>query len=107
MRPLAVTGPRRHELLKDVPTFEELGFKGFDGQQWYGIVGPAGMPPAIVKTLSDALSQVLAQQDFKEKLSAEAVALMPLSPDAFTAYVKGDIERWTKLAKERKIELES
>jgi tripartite-type tricarboxylate transporter receptor subunit TctC len=107
MRPLAVTGPRRHELLKDVPTFEELGFKGFDGQQWYGIVGPAGMPPAVVKTLSDALSQVLAQQDFKEKLSAEAVALMPLSPDAFTAYVKADIERWSKLAKERKIELES
>jgi len=107
MRPLAVTGPRRHELLKDVPTFEELGYKGFDGQQWYGIVGPAGMPPAVVKTLSDALSQVLAQQDFKDKLSSEAVALMPLSPDAFTAYVKADIERWTKLAKERKIELES
>jgi len=43
----------------------------------------------------------------KEKLSAEAVALMPLSPDAFTAYVKADIERWSKLAKERKIELDS
>jgi len=107
MRPLAVTGPRRHELLKDVPTFDELGYKGFDGQQWYGIVGPAGMPPAVVKTLSDALSQVLAQQDFKDKLSSEAVALLPLSPDAFTAYVKADIERWSKLAKERKIELES
>jgi tripartite-type tricarboxylate transporter receptor subunit TctC len=65
------------------------------------------MPPAVVKTLSDALSQVLAQQDFKDKLSSEAVALLPLSPDAFTAYVKADIERWSKLAKERKIELES
>jgi tripartite-type tricarboxylate transporter receptor subunit TctC len=107
MRPLAVTGPKRHELLKDVPTFEELGYKGFDGQQWYGIVGPAGMSPAVVKTLSEALGQVLAQQDFKDKLSSEAVALMPLSPDAFTAYVKNDIERWTKLARDRKIELDS
>ena len=107
MRPLAVTGPHRHELLKDVPTFEELGYKGFDGQQWYGIVGPAGLPQNVVKTLSDALAQVLAQQDFKDKLSSEAVALMPLSPEAFTAYVKADIERWTKLARDRKIELES
>ena len=106
MRPLAVTGAQRHELLKDVPTFEELGYKGFDGQQWYGIVGPAGMPQNVVKTLSDALAQVLAQKDFKDKLSSEAVALMPLSPEAFTAYVKADIERWTKLARERKIELE-
>jgi tripartite-type tricarboxylate transporter receptor subunit TctC len=107
MRPLAVTGPKRHELLKDVPTFEELGYKGFDGQQWYGIVGPAGMPQAVVKTLSDALAQVLAQQDFKDKLSSEAVALMPLSPEAFSAYMKTDIERWTKLARDRKIELDS
>jgi tripartite-type tricarboxylate transporter receptor subunit TctC len=48
MKPLAVTGTRRHPLLPDVPTFEELGYKGFDGVQWYGIVGPANMPPAIV-----------------------------------------------------------
>ena len=107
MSPLAVTGPKRHELLKDVPTFEELGYKGFDGQQCYGIVGPAGMPQSIVKTLSEALAQVLAQQDFKDKLSSEAVALMPLSPDAFAAYMKADIERWTKLARDRKIELDS
>ena len=45
MRPLAVTGTKRHPLLPDVPTFEELGYKGFDGVQWYGIVGPANLPP--------------------------------------------------------------
>ena len=107
MRPLAVTGRSRHELLKDVPTFEELGFKGFDGEQWYGIMGPANLPPAIVRQLSEALATVLAQPDFKDKLSAEAVALRPMSPEAFGAYVKADIERWSKLVKEQKIELES
>jgi tripartite-type tricarboxylate transporter receptor subunit TctC len=107
MRPLAVTGKVRHELFKDVPTFEELGLKGFDGEQWYGIMGPAGMAPALVKQLSEALSKVLAQPDFKEKLSAEAVALKPMSPEAFAAYVKADIERWTKVAKERNIQLDS
>jgi tripartite-type tricarboxylate transporter receptor subunit TctC len=107
MRPLAVTGKVRHELFKDVPTFDELGLKGFDGEQWYGIMGPAGMAPALVKQLSEALSKVLAQPDFKEKLSAEAVALKPMSPEAFAAYVKADIERWTKVAKERNIQLDS
>ena len=107
MRPLAVTGKSRHELLKDVPTFEELGFKGFDGEQWYGIMGPAGLPAAIVRQLNEALATVLAQPDFKEKLSAEAVALRPMSPDVFAAYVKADIERWSKLVKDQKIEIES
>ena len=107
MRPLAVTGMKRHELLKDVPTFEELGLKGFDGEQWYGIMGPAGMPPVLVKQLNEALNKVLTQPDFKDKLAGEAVALVPMSPEAFGAYVKADIERWAKVAKDQKIQLES
>ena len=107
MRPLAVTGKSRHELLKDVPTFEELGLKGFDGEQWYGIMGPAGMPPSLVKLLNEALNKVLTQPDFKDKLAGEAVALVPMSPEAFGAYVKADIERWIKVAKEQKIQLDS
>lgn len=107
MRPLAVTGAKRHPLLPDVPTFAESGLQGFDGEQWYGIMGPAGLPAAVVKTLGDALGNVLAQPDFQEKLSAEAVALRPMTPDAFTAYIRADIERWTKVARERKLDLES
>lgn len=107
MRPLAVTGMKRHELLKDVPTFEELGLKGFDGEQWYGIMGPAGMPPALVRQLNEALNKVLTQPDFKEKLAGEAVALVSMTPPAFAAYVKADIERWTKVAKDQNIQLDS
>ena len=43
-KPLAVTGDRRHPLLPEVPTFKELGFEGFEGVTWYGIVGPARLP---------------------------------------------------------------
>jgi tripartite-type tricarboxylate transporter receptor subunit TctC len=107
IRALAVTGSQRHPLLKDIPTLEEAGLKGFDAQQWYGIVGPANMPPGIVKQLNDALAKVLAQPDFKEKLSAEAVELTPMTPEAFAAYMKNDIARWTALAKERGISLDA
>jgi tripartite-type tricarboxylate transporter receptor subunit TctC len=107
IRALAVTGTHRHSQLKDVPTLEEVGLKGFDAQQWYGIVGPANMPSTIVKQINEALGKVLAQPDFKEKLSAEAVELLPMTPEAFAAYMKADIARWTALAKERGITLDS
>ena len=107
IRALAVTGRQRHPQLKDVPTLEEAGLKGFDAQQWYGVVGPANMPAAIVNTLNDAMATVLAQPDFKDKLSAEAVELMPMKPAEFAAYMKKDIARWTALAKARDIHLDS
>lgn len=107
MRPLAVTGKARHELLKDVPTFEEMGLSGFDGEQWYGVMGPAGMPEALVRQINEALNKILTQQDFKDKLSSEAVALRPMTPTGFQSFIKSDIDRWTKVAKERKIELDS
>jgi len=105
MRPLAVTGTSRHPLLPDVPTFEELGFKGFDGVQWYGIVGPANMPPAVVATLNGEIGKMLADPSFSERLSAEALQPMPMTPAQFAQYMRDDIAKWTKVAKERGIEL--
>jgi tripartite-type tricarboxylate transporter receptor subunit TctC len=105
MRPLAVTGARRHPLLPDVPTFEELGHKGFDGVQWYGIVGPANLPPAIVATLNKAINDALSDPALRERLSGEALEPMPMTPEQFGAYMRDDIAKWTKVAKERNIQL--
>ena len=107
LRALAVTGMQRHPQLKEAPTLEETGLKGFDAQQWYGIVGPAHMPASVVKQLNDALTQVLTQNDFKDKLASEAVELMPMSSEAFAAYMKADIARWSSLAKARNIVLDA
>jgi tripartite-type tricarboxylate transporter receptor subunit TctC len=106
MRPLAVTGASRHRLLPDVPTMEELGFKGFDGVQWYGIMGPANMPKAIVTQLNVEINRLLATPELREKLSAEALETMPMSPEQFAAYVKSDIDKWSRLVKSRNIEIE-
>jgi tripartite-type tricarboxylate transporter receptor subunit TctC len=105
MRPLAVTGAKRHPLVPDVPTFEEQGYKGFDGVQWYGIVGPANLPPAVVTTLNTEINKMLADPAFSERLSAEALQPMPMTPQQFGQYIRDDIAKWTKLAKERHIEL--
>lgn len=107
VRPLAVTGLVRHPQFKDVPTLDESGFKGFDAQQWYGVVGPAGIPAAVVKTLNDSLVAVLAMPDLREKLSIEALEPMPMSPEAFAEFMRADITRWTQLAKARGIQLDN
>lgn len=107
VRPLAVTGLQRHPQYKDLPTLDESGFKGFDAQQWYGVVGPAGMPAPIVKQLNETLATVLQSPELHEKLSVEAIEPMVMSPEKFAAFIKTDIDRWTKVAKDRNIQLES
>lgn len=107
VRPLAVTGLARHPQFKDIPTLDESGHKGFDAQQWYGVVGPAGLPAAVVKQLNDALATVLTAPDLREKLSIEAVEPNPMSPETFGEFMRADIARWTELAKARNIQLDN
>jgi tripartite-type tricarboxylate transporter receptor subunit TctC len=107
LKPLAVTGKLRHPNFPNVPTLEELGFKGFDGIQWYGISGPAKMPAEIVSRINAELGKVIAQPDFKQRLAAEAVEPMPMSPEAFGNYIAADIKRWQQVVKERGIQLDA
>jgi tripartite-type tricarboxylate transporter receptor subunit TctC len=107
LKPMAVTGRKRHPNYPNVPTLEELGFKGFDGVQWYGISGPAKMPREVVARLNEELNKAINTPDFKQRLSAEAVEPMPMSPEAFTAYIAADITRWKAVVRERGIQLES
>jgi tripartite-type tricarboxylate transporter receptor subunit TctC len=106
VRGLAVTGAKRSSAAPNIPTFKELGYGGFDGQQWYGLVGPANLPPAIVTKLNIELNKVLSLPDFSEKMTSEAMTLMPMTPPQFTNYIKEDIARWAKVAKDRHIEID-
>ena len=107
VRPLAVTGNARHPLLKDTPTMIESGYKGFDAVQWYGVVGPAGMPAPIVKQLNSSLESVLKASDLSERLAAEAVEPTPMTAEKFDEYIRSEVARWTKLARDRNIQLDS
>lgn len=106
LRALAVTGRQRAAQLKDVPTMEEAGFKGFDAMQWYGSVGPAGLPADVVRRLNESLVAVLKAPDLAEKLAGEAVEPWPMTPEQFGQYMREDIGRWTALAKARRIQLD-
>lgn len=108
VRLLAVTGKERSKRFPDVPTFEELGVKGFDDVlQWYGVSGPAGMPTDIVTTLNTSLNKVLENPGLEKTLAIEAILPMPMSPGEFDAYVRKDLERWQRIAKAQNIRLDS
>jgi len=106
MRPIAITGLKRHALLPETPTFEESGFKGFDGVQWYGIVGPANLPAEITRRLNSEINKAIAAPALQQRLSGEAIEPMPMTPEQFGKFIQADIAHWSALARERKISLD-
>jgi tripartite-type tricarboxylate transporter receptor subunit TctC len=106
LKPLAVTGLKRNPLLPGVPTFEEAGYKGFDGVQWYGIVGPAKLPPEVTQKLNAEINKALSAPALRERLASEAMEIMPMTPEQFGQFMKADIAHWSALARERNIHLE-
>jgi tripartite-type tricarboxylate transporter receptor subunit TctC len=106
VRALVVTGRARSPQLKDVPTLEESGFQGFDAMQWYGSVGPAGIPAEIVRHLNETQVAVLHDPDLRERLSVEAVEPMPMTPEQFARFMRDDIQRWRAIAKAKNIHLD-
>lgn len=107
VRALAVTGLQRHPQFKDVPTLDESGIKGVEAQQWYGVVGPAGMPAAIVKRRNETPATVLKAPDMRDKLSLEAIKPTIMTPEQFGEFIKADIARWSKVARELSIQFDS
>ncbi len=108
VRAIALTGSKRNARFPDVPTFEELGVKGFDDVlQWYGVSGPKGMQPNAVNTLNDSLNTVLKKPELEKRLQVEAILPMPMSPQEFGEYVKKDLERWKAVARKQNIHLDA
>jgi tripartite-type tricarboxylate transporter receptor subunit TctC len=106
MKPVAVTGLARHPLIPEVPTFEESGYKGYDSVQWYGIVGPAKLPAEITRRLNAEINKAIAAPALQQRLSADAIDPLPMSPEQFGRFIEADLARWSKLARERKISIE-
>ena len=105
LKAIAVSGNSRLPTLPDTPTFKEAGFKGFNGG-WHGLVVPATTPPAVIRTLSEALMKTLAQTDVKEKLTAQGFTVTRSTPEEFSEQIRADRERAQQLARTVSIKLE-
>ena len=106
MRGLAVTSAQRSPLAPDLPTVSEAGVPGFELEVWWGLVGPAKMPPALVKRINEELNAVLAAPEVRDVLAKEAATPRPGSPESFDKLIASDVQRWGKLIKDAKIQVE-
>jgi tripartite-type tricarboxylate transporter receptor subunit TctC len=107
LKALAVTGSKRDPNLPDVPTAREQGLPGIEAAGFQGLVGPAGMPAAVVERLSADLRKVLASTDVKARFAEAGSEVQPRGPREFAAYVKGEAERWSALIAKRGIKMDA
>jgi tripartite-type tricarboxylate transporter receptor subunit TctC len=103
LRPLAFTGAKRSAQLPDVPTVEELGVKGYVASGWYGIYGPRGLPTPIANQLSVAVRKVIEMPDTRERFAGLNLEPIGSTPEAFGKFLKEDLEKYARIAKEAKI----
>ena len=94
LRALAVSSPQRLDALPGVPTVAESGYKGFEADQWYGVVAPAGTPPAIIGKLNGQINQALRSAELQTRLTAEGAVAVPGTPEAFGQLIVSEIARW-------------
>jgi tripartite-type tricarboxylate transporter receptor subunit TctC len=105
LKALAVTGKARLASLPDVPTFEEAGLS-VDASGFQGVLAPAGTPPHAVARLSQALNAALAQPEVKERFSAAGLETVSSTPEEFAAFIRSEIAKWGRVAKEANIRLD-
>jgi tripartite-type tricarboxylate transporter receptor subunit TctC len=106
MRPIAVTGAKRSSSLPDIPTVSESGIPGFEAVSWGGVMGPAGMPADIVKRLNTEIIRILKLPDISEKMTSLGADIVGSSPEEFDKYLRAEISKWGKVARENNIRLD-
>jgi len=99
IRPLGVTTLNRAGMLPDIPTIAEQGLPGFDANNWYGLLAPAGTPTPIIETLNTEVVKVLRMPDIKQYLFSQGLDPAPTTPAEFAAYVKSEMTKWARIVR--------
>ncbi len=106
VRALATTGMTRSAVLPDVPTVNEAGVPGYETTIWLGFMAPKGTPQEIVDRLNAEITKIIAKPSIKEAFAKQGAVPMTMTPDAFGAFLKGDIDKWAKLIDKAGIKLQ-
>ena len=94
LRAIAVSSLQRLPSLPEVPTVAESGYPGFDADQWYGVVAPAGTPASMVSRLNDEINAALAQADVLQSLADQGAEPVRASPAVFAELIERELPRW-------------
>jgi tripartite-type tricarboxylate transporter receptor subunit TctC len=103
LKALAVTASERSDIFPDVPTFVEQGFAGVVGDNWAGVLAPAGTPPRVIAKINAAMVTALNDPDLRQRLHNAGTMPAPSSPAEFGDYLREEIARWGKLIRQKGI----
>ncbi len=106
LRALGVTSAKRASGLPDIPAIAEAGVPGYEAIQWYGLLAPAGTSRDVVNKLQSETAKILVLQEVKERLAADGADAVGNRPQEFAAYIKAEIDKWSKVVKAGGIILE-
>jgi tripartite-type tricarboxylate transporter receptor subunit TctC len=106
LKVLAVTSRERHPSLPSSPTVIESGVKDFVTWQWYGILGPAGVPRDVVATLNKEIHKAMASKEVKDRFALLAFDAAPGTPEEFLDLLRSEDVRWKQVVKEVKVQLD-
>ena len=99
IRGLAVTTLKRSSVMPDLPTISESGLKGYDANNWYGVVVPVKTPKPIVTRLNTEIVKALNAPDLKELFFTQGLDPAPSTPEQFGDYIKSELGKWAKVIK--------
>ena len=105
IKALAVTASRRIPALAEVPTFAEQGY-AIEASGWFGLIAPAGLPPAVLDTLAAAARWVAGEPAFNERLFGLGMRGEPTTPDGLRQIVRDDTAKWAKLIRDTGVRVE-
>ena len=104
LRVLAVLTPDRSPILPEVPTIAESGYPGFEASVWYGVVGPAGLPPSVVARLHAEIQKALALPEVRERLASAGGEVLPGPVERFAGLLASERTRYDRLIREARIQ---
>jgi tripartite-type tricarboxylate transporter receptor subunit TctC len=106
LKGLAVTAAARSKAMPQLPTLQESGVAGYEFSSWYGLLAPRAVPGAVITSLNQAAVKALQSTDVQAKLAAEGAEPVGSTPQQFGQYLKQQVEKYAKLVRAIKLQVE-
>lgn len=106
LRGLGIAGPKRSAQIPDVPTFAQAGVKGVEGENWNGVLAPAGVPQAIIMQLNREIVKAVNLPQVRERLAALSLEAIPSTPGEFKKVLDTELRKWAEVVKAANIQAE-
>lgn len=106
LRALAVSSPHRIQAMPQLPTVAESGYPGFEADQWYGVVAPAGTPKDIIAKLNQQINKSLSSPEIRTRLASEGAEATPTTPEVFGKLITSEMARWRNVIQKGGVKVE-